>query len=155
MAKRTVVCIAQVRAVVLLRVSQLGELPKTKSISIDSTTTGSSSPSKRTVDKRTYIEYLDPPTKFVTPRQWEIDEAAKPVKCLWREYIRKEDTGQDIGIIPRKLQVCICSHNNLNARSQSALFYLGSDKVIHRHAEQENPRCSCYSIRCHGSLYRA
>ena len=119
-----------------------GRITQDKSISMDSTTTGSSSPSKRTVDKRTYMEYLDPPTKFVTPRQWDINEAAKPVKCLWREYIRREDTGQGIGIIPRELRVCICFYNILNACLQSASLYLGSNKVIYRHAEQENPRCS-------------
>ena len=119
-----------------------GRITQDKSISMDSTTTGSSSPSKRAVDKRTYMKYLDPPTTFVTPTQWKINEAPKPVKCLWREYIRREDAGQGIGIIPRELQVCICFHNILNAYSQSAFLYLGSNKVIYRHAEQANPRCS-------------
>ena len=118
-----------------------GRTTQDKSISMDNTTTGSSSPSKKAVDKRTYMEYLDPPTTFVTPRQWEIDDAPEPVQCLWRDFIRKDNTGRGNGIIPPELRVCISFHNNLNACSQSSFFYIGSNNVNHRHAKQEN-RCS-------------
>ncbi|KAK0510858.1 hypothetical protein JMJ35_006410 [Cladonia borealis] len=52
-----------------------GRITQDKSISMDNTTTGSSSPSKKAVDKRTYMKYLDPPTKYVTPSQWKVDDA--------------------------------------------------------------------------------
>ena len=117
-----------------------GRITQDKSISMDNTTTGSSSPSKRTVDKRTDMEYLDPPTTFVTPRQWEIDDAPEPVQSLWRDFIRQDNTGRGNGIIPLQLRVCISFHNNLNACSQSSSFYIGSNKVTHRHAKQENSR---------------
>ena len=118
-----------------------GQITQDTSISMDNTTTRSTSPSKKTVDKRTDMEHLDPPTTFVTPRQWEIDDAPAPVQHLWRDVIQKDNTGHGNGIIPLKLRVCISFHNNLNACSQSSYFYVGSSNVNHKHAKQEN-HCS-------------
>ncbi len=74
-----------------------------KSASAPSERTGSSSPNKRAVDKRTQMRYLNPPVKFVVPQLWDLGGVSAAVTYLWRTYIRRSSIGT--GIIPISLQV--------------------------------------------------